>query len=165
MDIVTFFEDLIELWNTEKKCDSCWAFSAPLSEDGMNATVKSDIDKCCTHFFITEYETSSGDTENPDTGEIIKSWCDHIFTLYVVKHASLGVNTYNEQPEHPISESLWATILRPIQNCLGCGKQFDLCELGYDFKIPKWNMKAIKLKEDHNYTGWRILGIFRQYTD
>ncbi|RMZ60058.1 hypothetical protein D1632_10745 [Chryseobacterium nematophagum] len=163
MDVITFFEDLTIRWNTEEKCGFCWSFGAPLSESGMNATVKSETDLCCTHLFITEYEISSGQEKNPITKEINKSWCDHIFTLYVVQQSNLGINTYNEQIGFPINQSLWKTILQPLQHCLGCGKEFELCEMGYSFEILSWKMKKVHLKDDYNYTGWRILGVFRQY--
>lgn len=164
MDVITFFDDLTEKWNAEENCGSCWSFGAPLSEAGMNATEKPDTEVCCTHLIITDYETSSSYTKNDKTGLKNREWCDHIFTLYAVRQSNLGINMYNEQDGHPISESLWETILKPIQSCLGCGNELELCEMGYDFEIFSWKMKATKYLHDQNYTGWRILGIFRQYT-
>ncbi|MGL5233831.1 MAG: hypothetical protein ACRC8Z_03615, partial [Empedobacter falsenii] len=63
----------------------------------------------------------------------------------------------------PIEDSIWKTVIEPLQNCLGCGNELDLCELGYDFEITKWDMEIVKKYEDSNYAGWKINGIFRQY--
>lgn len=164
MNVILFFEQLVDKWNAEQKCNSCWTFGAPLSEKNMNNQQAEDYEVCCNHLYITEYETSSGYTKNERTQMVNRTWCDHIFTLYVVKQSDLGINTYNEQTEHSIDESLWKTILEPLQNCLGCGNELELCEMGYEFEIFKWNMKVVRLQGDSNHTGWRILGIFRQYT-
>jgi len=164
MNVITYFQELADKWQKEKKCSSCWTFGAPLSESAMNASEPSEETKCCNHLYVTDYETSAGYEKSQSTGFVKRAWTDHIFTLYLVKQATLGVNTYNEQLGHPIEESYWKTILEPLQQCIGNGNEFDLCEMGYEFEIFKWNMKVVKLKHDHNYTGWRILGIFRQYT-
>lgn len=163
MNVIQFFQQVSTEWNEEQKCNSCWTFGAPLSISGMSGSTQENDSVCCNHLFITEYEISNGYKKNDLTQQINTEWCDHIFTLFVVKKADLGINVYNEQTGHPIDESLWKTILEPLLNCLGCGKEFDLCEMGYEFEIFKWNMKATIYKEDQNYTGWRILGIFRQY--
>ena len=42
---------------------------------------------------------------------------------------NLGVNNYNEIKDHPIEESKWETIFKPIIDCLGCDNILDTCEL------------------------------------
>ncbi|MDV4026519.1 hypothetical protein CMT52_19515 [Elizabethkingia anophelis] len=163
MNIVQFFKDASEKWDLENKCGFCWTFGAPLSESGMNASEPKDEDKCCVHLFITHYKTSSSYTKNPNTGLKNREWCDHLFVMYAVQHSDIGTNIYNEQPFYPIDESLWKTKVEPIQNCLGCGNELDLCELGYEFEILKWEMEVVTKYEDMNYSGWKIAGIFRQY--
>ena len=169
MNIIKFFEDLTILWNGNpdeeipSKCGECWYFGAPLGESEMNASQSTDQDKCCVHLFVTYYKTSSSYTKNLQTGLINREWCDHIFTLYAVKQSRIDLNIYNEQPLHPIDESLWKTIIEPLQNCLGFGAELELCELGYDFEISKWDMEVVKKYEDSNYTGCKINGTFRQY--
>ena len=167
MNIVQFFKNVSDVWNEENKCGFCWNFSAPLSESSMNEYTPTNDKKCCVNLFITNYTTSNGyklaQAPGINIGATSLDWCDHIFTLYVVKNAEIGLNTYNEQPNHDVEESLWSTILDPLQNCLGCGNEIDLCDFGNDFEIIKWNMEAVKYKDDSNYTGWKIMGIFRQY--
>ncbi|RMZ58973.1 hypothetical protein D1632_15520 [Chryseobacterium nematophagum] len=163
MNIVSFFKQVVERYNDESKCGFCWAFKAPLSESGLSRAQLREEDECCLQLFITDYETDTGYRMNEKTGLSHRKYCDHSFTLYVVKPSDIGLNVYNEIPGHPINESLWETILAPIQNCIGCGNEFDLCEMGYSFDILRWKMKTVQFKEDHNYTGWRILGVFRQF--
>lgn len=161
MNVIDFFKTVAEKWNTENRCGFCWTFGAPLSEFGMNESRLTFSDQCCVQMFVTEYETDTtyqfSELNLPN-----KKFCDHIFSIYVVQPSNLGINTFNEIKGHDISESLWETILKPIQNCIGCGNEFDLCELGYDFNIIRWKMSVVKFKEDQNYTGWRIMGIFRE---
>lgn len=161
MNVINFFQEVANIWNSENKCGFCWSFGAPLSESSMNETRLTDSDKCCVQMFITEYETDSSYQLSPLNIPSVK-YCDHIFSLYIVQPSNLGINTFNEIKGHDISESIWKTILEPIQNCIGCGNEFDLCELGYDFNILRWKMSVVKFKEDQNYTGWRIMGIFRE---
>ena len=163
MNVITFFEDAVTKWNAEDKCGLCWSFGAPLSESGMNASEPTDADKCCVHLFVTYYKTSTSYTKNTATGLKNREWCDHIFTMFAVQGSDIGLNVYNEQPNHPINESLWKTHLQPLQDCLGCGNELELCELGYEFEISKWDMEVVKKLEDMNYTGWKISATFRQY--
>ncbi len=160
MDIIKFFKDLATKWNEQKKCGFCWSFEAPLSESGMNATEISE--DCCIQLFVTEYETDTGYSYNEKTNIPNGKHCDHIFSLYVVKPSNLGINTFSEIKGHPISESLWETILKPLKNCIGCGNEIDLCDMGFNFNILRWKMSVVKFKEDCNYVGWKIIGVFRE---
>lgn len=161
MNIVKFFQDLANRWDAEQKCGFCWAFSAPLSESGMNSTAVNT--PCCTHLFLTYIRNAHGYKNSPQTGLKSLEWCDVSFTLYAVQNTNLGINTYNETPNHPISESLWSTILEPLNNCLGCGNEINLCEMGYPFEIIKWDMETAIYHHDNNYTGWKINATFRTY--
>lgn len=161
MNLVKFFQELSDRWTQEKKCGFCWSFSAPLSESGMNTAINKEI--CCVHLFLTQIENIHGYKINDLTGLKSLEWCDFNFVLYAVKDSNIGINVYDEIPNHPIDESLWKTILEPLNNCLGCGNELDLCELGYDFEIIKWQMQTSILEMDNNYTGWKIFGTFRHY--
>lgn len=163
MDVIKFFEDVETKFNAEQKCGECWVFKAPMSESGMNATKLAKDEICCIKMFMTAYSYSSGYVRNNATGLQRTGYCDYIFTLHVVKEHELGINVYEEQPGHDIDESIWRTVLRPIEQCLGCGHEFDLCALGYDFDIIKWNMVPVIFAGDNNYVGWRIDAIFREY--
>lgn len=162
MDIVQFFKDLTAKYNAEEKCGFCWEFGAPLSESGMN---KQQIDQdraCCVHLYLTDYSERSEYRYNGQTGLNNYEACLMDFTAYVgQQREDIGQNTYNEIGGHPVEEGLWAEVYKPLRDCLGCGRELYLCELGYDFDITKWNMKKIIFKDDKNFTGWRIDGTFR----
>lgn len=162
MNIVSFFQELSDRWNSEHKCGFCWSFSAPLSNSGMNMIVAKDSECCCVHLFLTHIRTNYG-YKNAPTGLQTIEWSDTHFTLYTVVQSSLGVNMYNEIPNHAIDESLWKNILEPLENCLRCGNELDLCEMGYHFEITKWDKETVILQGDNNYTGWKINGTFRNY--
>lgn len=156
MNIIKFFKELATKWNTESKCTSCWTYGSPFSAPTQPSPA-------CNHLFVTDYEVIPGYIKNDQTQQINRHWSDHHFTLYVVKPSNAGFNVYHEQEDHPIDESLWQNTLEPLLNCLGNGNEFELCEMGYDFDILTWNMKAIIYKENANYAGWKITGAFRQY--
>lgn len=161
MDIVSFFKDIATRWNEEQKCGFCWSFSAPLSESGMNVSITQD--KCCMHLFITHISYTHGYNTHPVTRLKTIEWCDCHFTLYVVNQQNLGINTYNEIPNHPITESHWVKTLQPLLSCLGCGNEIDLCNFPGRLEITKWQMDTVLNHHDHNYTGWRINGTIRHF--
>lgn len=159
MNIIDFFQAKTLVFNSENKCGFCWSFGAPLSESGMNSSKPANNAECCLHLFVTYYKTSSSFTRNSMTSLKNREWTDHIFTLFAVQNANLGTNTYNEQPLHPISESMWSTHLKPIQECLGNGNELVICE---PFELIRWDMEVVQRFEDQNYTGWKINGTFRE---
>lgn len=171
MNLLKFFEDLTSSFNGNSdlvspvapKCGLCWVFQAPLSEAGMNAAEFEEGQECCTKIFLTYYNYQSGFVKSGTTGLEKTGFCDYFFTIYVVQSGPLGVNVDKEQPGHALTESIWATVLTPLMDCLGCGNEFDLCDLGYDFDIMRWSMTPVILKHDENYSGWKIDGTFRQF--
>lgn len=162
MDIVAFFKDLVDHYNNLEKCGFCWSFGAPLSESALNKQQLRDEEVCCMNIFLSDVKYRSEIRYNTNTGLQNYEACNITFTLYVGRQTEdLGLNSYNEINDHPITESLWETIWKPLQDCFGCGRELDLCELGWDFDITKWDMSMVKFKEDINLTGWRIDGAFR----
>lgn len=162
MDLVQFFQDLADKYAADKKCGLCWSFGAPLSESGLNKQEITQENVCCVQMFLTDYSIGSEYRYSQRTELLNFERCLHNFTLYVVQQVDdTGISTYNEITGHPISQSLWQTVYKPILDCLGCGKELYLCELGYDFDIIKWALKKVHLRGDRNLTGWKIDGTFR----
>lgn len=162
MDIVSFFKKLVDHYNTEQKCGFCWGYGAPLSESGMNKQELTEQDVCCMNIFLSDVEYRSEFRFSPSTQLPNYEGCFINFTLYVGRQIEdIGLNSFNEIPDHPVEESLWETVWKPLQDCFGCGRELDLCELGYNFDITKWDMKLVKFKDDKNFTGWRVQGTFR----
>lgn len=166
MDIVAFFKDLVSHYSEINKCGFCWAFGAPLSESGMNKQEMRDAEVCCMHIYLTDVIYRSEMRYNATTTLQNYDGCNTSFTLYIGRQTEdLGLNSYDEIQDHPVEESLWDTIWKPLQECLGCGREFDLCELGWDFDITKWDMRMVKFKDDNNFTGWKVEGSFRTKND
>lgn len=159
MDIINFFKATAEDFNAKKHCGFCWTFGAPLSISGMNSSKPAKGKECCLHLFITRYKTSASFTTSATTGLKPREWTDHLFTMYAVKHSNIGVNTYNEQPLHDISESLWSTHLQPIKDCLGNGNELVICK---PFELIRWDMEVEQKFLDQNFTGWEISGVLRE---
>ena len=164
MDLVQFFRDLAAKYDSLNKCGFCWEFGAPMSESVMNKQIQEDQDRaCCAMIFITDYQVGSEYRYNGQTGLQNYEACAHRFTIYVGQQVEdLGQNVYNEIPGHAITDGLWAKVFKPLLDCLGCGKELYLCELGYDFDIIKWEMQKVQFKGDRNFTGWQIKGTFRE---
>lgn len=162
MDIVQFFQDLVDNYNADLKCGFCWQFGAPLSESGMNKQQIEQDSACCAHLFLTDYVERAEYRFNTSTGLNNYEACLLDFTIYVgVQREDIGQNVYNEIAGHPLDQGLWAEVFNPLKDCLGCGRELYLCELGYDFDITKWNMRKVQFKDDKNFTGWKIDGTFR----
>lgn len=162
MDIVQFFQDLANKYDADLKCGFCWQFGAPLTEEGMNKQQIDQDSECCAHIFLIEYVERSEYRYNASTGLNNYEACLMDFTIYVgLQVEDIGQNVYNEIAGHPVSAGLWEQIFKPLKDCLGCGKELYLCELGYDFDITKWISRKVHFKDDKNFTGWRIDGTFR----
>lgn len=163
MNIKNFFTDLVKHYNETNKCGRCWAFFAPLSEKRLNQTKLKEEELCCTKIFLTYYKYSSGILRNPQTGLTAKRYCDYILTFYVVTETKLGKNTDREQPYHEEDESLYNSIIAPLEECIGCGREFEICSIGYNFDIFKWDMEPVVQDYDNNYVGWKVNAVFREY--
>lgn len=160
--LVDYFKALAAKYNSENKCGFCWEFGAPLSESALNKQLPVNERQCCANMFLTEYSFSSYFKYSDVTHLNNYEACDHRFKLYVVvQKEDIGQNTYNEIPDHPVTESLWTEVYKPLLECMGCDKALYQCELGYDFDILSWDMDMVKFKEDRNLTGWVIKGRVR----
>lgn len=165
MDIVQFWQDVAEAFNDVAKCNFCWFFGAPLSNDMANRQ-QSPVEACeCVHLLLTETAKNSIKGYSSSTGLLNSHVDDYTFTLLAVKKDEIGTNTHNEIAGHDISEGKWQKILRPLQECLEGDEVLErlFCEiLGDQLRITNWRMKVKKNYHDANYTGWEIIGTFRK---
>ena len=163
MDIVDFFSRLTEHFNTESKCDECWYFGAPLSEDAVNSQQSPREAACCVHVIVTDTSKDTAKGYNNTTSLLNSHVDDYSFTVLFVKQDDIGTNTYNETNGHPIEEGKWQTILRPLQECLCDTEVLDFCTLiGEHIQVTAWSMTLIKNYNNQRYTGWRVRGKFRK---
>lgn len=160
MDVVDFFKKQVEKWQTDGKCGFCWEFSAPLIESQTN--IQQTDEACCTYVFLTEIETNEVPRFSANTGFVNGKNCDTTFTLHVVRKGDLGTNNYSEIKGHPISESRWETIYKPLSDCLDCNLILDFCEfVGLKVDITQWRKTIEHAYLDNNYFGWKIRATFR----
>lgn len=162
MNPIDFFEKQVKIWNENQFCNNCWSFGAPLSESGFEEQKLREGEACCYQIAITDYSTTSRTNYNSSMLEISKT-CEYRFTMYVVKSSNIDINTYNEIDQHPISESKWETIIKPLRECFDCNAVLDYCQiLGYPVQIPEWRIDNVINKTSNNYDGIKITAVFRQ---
>lgn len=166
MDVVGFFKQQVEAWDDEQKCGFCWEFDAPLTESGVNESImQTDPEDCCpVKVFITNLSTRKNRSYNTTTGFLNSYSVDYTFTLHALKFDRIDTNVYQEQLGHPVSESKWETILKPIQSCLCEENVLSFCDLiCKKIDITAWN-EVVRINWlDNNYTGWSITMTLRDY--
>ena len=166
MNVVDFFKQLTEKWNTQEKCGFCWEFDAPLTDSGVNESqMQTDPEDCCpVKLFITNLSERKNYTYSPITALQTSNFIDYTFTLHALVFDRIDTNVYAEQLGHPISESKWETILRPLQECLCEEDVLEFCEIiCKEIQIIGWNAITRINWLDNNYTGWSITITLRDY--
>lgn len=159
---IEFFKKQVEIWNGNQHCGNCWEFGSPLSESGFEEQQLREESKCCYQFIITDYRTTTRSEFNSSNYPTRKI-CEHRFTFYVVKASSIDINTYNEIDNHPISESKYETIIKPLYDCLSCDAVLDYCQiLGYPVQGIQWDVAPVINKTSNNYDGIKVTGMFRE---
>lgn len=151
--IVEAFEKLIANYNENNRCGFCWEFEAPLRISDMNESVKkTEPDDCCVRVFLTNLRFNNSNEKPKISRSPIKRIVE-VATVYVLKYDDVGLNTYSEMDGHPLSESKWKTILKPLYDCLMC---LDFCEVEPALQIESISgATEIDILAD-NYTGWRL---------
>lgn len=163
LNLVSFFREAAKRWTIESRCGECYEFGAPLSVQAMNNVIPADGKECCVHMFLTRYSNNTTETRNGTTQLVNGRTCFHNFELRVVKTMnSVGTMIDNEIPNYEEGSGLYDLILSDLLACFGCGMEFDLCEMGYDFNITKWTLEPIVYEQDMNWTGWKIDATFAQ---
>jgi hypothetical protein len=158
MDIISFWKNQTDIWNTQNKCGLCWEFSAPLVASQINIVQN---ETCCVNVFLTDIKFREEKVFNSVTGLTTSKRCIWNFSLYALIKENLGVNNYNEIKGHPVNESKWETIFYPIINCLGCDNLLDICNIQIN---QNGDAQLIHNYLDENYNGWKINYTFSEIT-
>lgn len=161
MDIVDFWSKQVNKWKEEQKCDMCFEFSAPLFEDASN--IFQTREACCTYVLLTGWKERSTPTYDRISSLKLNQSTDVIFTIDIVQKGDLGTNNYNEIEGHPIEQSRYETIYKPIRECINLNKiELDFCLfLGFKPQESKWELEMSRAYLDNNYFGWKITATFR----
>ena len=166
MNIVKFWQDQINKWNEENKCDLCWEFSAPLIDSGTNIVRPTKGKECCVQVMLLRQNLtafSTTNTYNNTTQLLTAQSCNTSFQLLVVFDSKLGLNMYNEIKGHSTDESVWNTKLSVIEECLKCDANLDFCEfLSTQYKITQWSGVQVINYQNSNYCGYRISVTFQK---
>jgi len=166
MDIVNFFQQQVDKWNTENKCGLCWDFSAPLIESATNIVQPTAGKECCVKVMLLRQNVTAFSTTNnyDTTTQLLRTQsCNTSFQLLVLFDSKLGLNMYNEIKGHPTSESVWETKLSIIEECMKCDANLDFCEfLGTPYKITQWSGQQVINFQNSNYVGYRISVTFQK---
>jgi hypothetical protein len=153
-DIVDFFKEQTEKWNEQERCNFCYSFGAPLFNSELNVQ---QTDDCCIQVFLSNISVKSFYTENKNQFYGFKQLekCVYTFDLYLLKQVPMGQNNYNEIANHPIEESKWENIFKPLLNCFGCG----INECNDISNFAGYNNYSVSLVHnylDNNYNGIKI---------
>ncbi len=163
--IVNFWDNLITQWKAENKCGLCWAdFEAPLVESASNIVQLKEGDQCCVLPLLTNIRETETVSYSPTTFFEIRVNQDQAFDIHFVTQGDLGTNNYTEIKGHPKEESRWATIYKPIKDCLNrLDIQRELCVYtGLKIDITLWELTpARQAYLDNNYFGWKLKVNFR----
>lgn len=156
LDLILFLDELVADWNEESKCDLCWTFTAPMRESDLNEyQFKTYESPCCVLVSVTDYSFSTTRNYDRATTLMLDKYILHSFKLSFLVTDDLGKNVYNEIKNHDLSESKWATILKPIYDCVSEDDILDFClKLGYNVIIESWSGVTRIDYLDNNYTGW-----------
>lgn len=161
MDLVKLFKDFTAAKQAandgDGACGFCWEFSAPLFESDIN--VLQPADNCCVQIILSEIKEQNRPVYAPVTGLVSGVINTYSFKVHAVKAGNLGVNNYNEIKEHPVEESLYETVFKPIRDCLTGAEVINFCELlGLRAKLQVWDFTTVKNYQDLNFSGWLIQG-------
>lgn len=157
MNLVSFWQQQVSKWNDEQKCDLCWSFGAPLIESAVSVQQLKD---CCVQVLLLRDKGnafSMSTTYDNTTGLITAKSCIKSFQLLVVIPGELGVNNFNEIPNHSTDESNWSTKLSKLEECLSCDANLNFCEfLGRSYRVTNWSAVQVLNEGDNCYIGYRL---------
>lgn len=161
MDLVKLFKDFTAAKQAandgDGACGFCWEFSAPLFESDVN--VLQPDNNCCVQIILSEIKEQNRPTYASSTGLVAGVINIYSFKLYAVKSGNMGVNNYNEIKGHPIEESRYAEVYKPIRDCLTGAEVIKFCELlGLQAKLLLWDFTTVNNYQDLNFNGWLIQG-------
>lgn len=160
-NLIGLLSTLLTKWNTEERCDFNWEFVGSVRESDLNE-YQVRQDNCPVIVAVTDYRFECNTPMNTTTGLQLLGSETHTFNLHILSQDSLGLNAYNEIPNHPIEESKWESILYPLLECNACNP-IDFCtELGFNFQVVRWVLNQKLDWLDNNYTGWTINVVLRK---
>ena len=162
-DIVELWRQIIANYAETAECDFCWKFYAPLTEQKLNLVkdvlVEPGSDEvnqaCCVHVFLLRNQPDDfSTTPNYSTyGNLNTVSHNENYVVYFLIKSKEGLNNYNEIPDHPILESRYETIFKPLRDCIDSRILTDICAIG---QVTAYRGSYIYDYQDEQYYGLRI---------
>lgn len=162
-DIVELWRDIIEAYNIDGRCDFCWRFYAPLTEQKLNLVRDVLVepgsgdseDACCVHVFLIRNQPDDfSSTPNYSTfGNISTVVSNENYVVYFLIKSKEGLNNYNEMPGYSIEDSRYHTIFKPLRECIDVSILTDLCLVG---QVTSYRGSYVYDFQDEQYYGLRV---------
>lgn len=152
MNVIKFWSDLIEQYDDDERCGFCWKFYAPLTEIDLNL-VKKSIDDCCVNVFITRDKGVDFDSQITYNNGLPEVREREMYDVWFLVKSKVGLNNYNEMPDHDVEESRHNTILQPLRECITFEILRELC---LDYEVNQWSGKYVYDYQDSIYYGIKI---------
>lgn len=155
MRIINFLNLQVQKWNEEKKCDQCFSFYAPLTEEALN---KQQLKDCCVNVMLTRDRGQAFGVEktyNALTGTKSDEWEFKNFTLFFIVPQGVNLNNHTEILGHS-TELSKSTLLEDLEECI-IDMELNFCEfIGVDWQLTQWSAQQLLNYRDNNYTGYRV---------
>lgn len=155
MKLIDFLEKQVQKWNDQNKCNQCFEFYAPLTEEALN---KQQIKDCCINVMLTRDRGQAFGVEktyNNLTGTLSEQWEFKNFTLFFIVPQGINVNNHTEILGHTTDLSK-SKVLEDLESCI-IDMELDFCEfLNKDWQLTQWSAQQLLNYRDNNYTGYRV---------
>lgn len=163
MNIVDFFKEKVEGYNTEKKCGYCWSFHYGRG-DYTNLLKKKNCNcDCCVTFLLEKYVPTTIYKVDDSDGYSEKFYTDYNFELFVGVDSDFTRQLYKEVEGCKVSEGKYERYLKPLETCLQDVFDVDLCAGINPAAITRIAMYEKLNYKDQNYDGYFIKGILRKW--
>jgi len=156
MRLIDFFEKQVERWNETNKCNYCFEFHAPLTEEALNK--QQLINPCCVQVMFTRDVGNAfgiDRTYNNVLSQVSDEWEFKNFRLYFIIPEGFDRNNYDEVLGHDKDLSKSKT-LEDLELCIS-EMELNFCEfVGTNWNVTQWTAQQLLDFRDRNYTGYRL---------
>lgn len=160
MNVMQFFEDLVDRYNLENKCGLCWTFVGGGRDDYSNLYNGNSNGQCCVIFAVNNIRINPR-IETTEMGTI-RPYTDYAIRLLIGAPSGLDLIVYNEVEGMDKGNSKWVKYINPLIECIGNGLPIDYC-LNNNVELTAWNSEVIFNKMDYNIDGLIVNATFREY--
>ena len=153
LDVLELWRNLTEKLNTEESCGFCWKFYAPMTETRQNIIRKSN--DCCVNVFLLRNKSQDfgSNLAYGPSGYLNAQQHTESYDILFLIPSKEGLNNYNELLGHSIDDSRYATIFKPLRDCIKSTMITSICEHA---SVTSWSGRYVYDYQDEQYYGLRI---------